>query len=54
MRQEFESLGAVFYIEESSGPQNPLVSIVLRASKSAGAKGDIPQIKGFVHPLHQF
>jgi hypothetical protein len=23
------------------------------ASKSAGAKGDVPKICGFVHPLHQ-
>ena len=28
------------------------VSIVLKASKSAGAKGDVPKIYGFVHPLH--
>ena len=26
--------------------------IVLEASKSAGAKGDVPKICGFVHPLH--
>ena len=25
--------------------------IVLEASKSAGAKGDVPKICGFVHPL---
>ena len=24
----------------------------LEASKSAGAKGDVPKICGFVHPLH--
>ena len=29
------------------------VHIVLEASKSAGAKGDVPKICGFVHPLHQ-
>ena len=29
-----------------------LVHIVLEASKSAGAKGDVPKICGFVHPLH--
>ena len=29
-----------------------LVHIVLEASKSAGAKGDVPKICGFVHPVH--
>ena len=43
---------AVFSIEESSGPQNPRVLIVLTDSKSAGAKGDVPMFYGFVHPLH--
>ena len=28
------------------------VHIVLEASKSAGAKGDVAKICGFVHPLH--
>ena len=28
------------------------VHIVLEASKSASAKGDLPKICGFVHPLH--
>ena len=28
------------------------VHIVLEASKSVGAKGDVPKICGFVHPLH--
>ena len=28
------------------------VHIVLEASKLAGAKGDVPKICGFVHPLH--
>ena len=28
------------------------VRIVLEASKSAGAKGDVPKIFGFMHPLH--
>ena len=28
------------------------VHILLEASKSAGAKGDVPKICGFVHPLH--
>ena len=27
------------------------VHLVLEASKSAGAKGDVPKICGFVHPL---
>ena len=27
------------------------VHIVLEASKSVGAKGDVPKICGFVHPL---
>ena len=30
------------------------VHIVLEASKSAGAKGGVPKICGFVHPLHPF
>ena len=33
-------------------PQNLRVSTELKASKSAGAKGDVPKISGFVHPLH--
>jgi len=37
---------------KSYGPQNLQVSIVPKASKSAGAKGDVPKIYGFVHPLH--
>ena len=28
------------------------VHIVIEASKSAGAKGDVPKICGFMHPLH--
>ena len=28
------------------------VHIVLQASKSAGAKGDVPKFCGFVNPLH--
>ena len=39
-------------IEESTGPQNLWVTIVLKTSKSAGAKGDFPKIYRFVHPLH--
>ena len=41
MRQEFGSAGAVCSIKESSGPQNQRVHIVLKAAKSAGAKGDV-------------
>ena len=44
MRYEFGSAGAVCSIKESSGPQNQQVHIVLKASKSAGAKGDVPYI----------
>ena len=44
MHKEFGSAGAVCSIEESSGPQNPWLLIVLGASKSAGAKGDVPKI----------
>ena len=44
--------GAVCSIKESSGPQNQRVHLVLKASKSAGAKGDVPKISGCVHPLH--
>ena len=39
-------------ILESPGSQNQRVHIVLYDSKSAGAKGDVPKICGFVHPLH--
>ena len=31
-------------LEESSWPQNIPISTVLKASKSAGAKGDVPKI----------
>ena len=44
-------MGAVCSIEESSGSQNPEVAIVLKALKSAGAKGDVPKIRGFVQPF---
>ena len=47
--REFETAGAVCSIEESSGLQNPKVSTVLKASKSGGAKGDVPKIYRFVH-----
>ena len=52
MRWEFGSAGAVCSIEESSGPQNLRVSIVLKASRSASTKGDVPSIYGFVQPVH--
>ena len=52
MHYDFGSAGAVFSIKESSAPQNQRVHIVLKASKSAGAKGDVPEVCGFVHPLH--
>ena len=42
--------GAVCLIEESSGHQNLQFSI---ASKSAGAKDDVPKIYGFVNSLNQ-
>ena len=48
----FGSAGAVCSIKESCGPQNQRVHIVLKASKSACAKGDVPKICGCVHPLH--
>ena len=44
---------SVLCIEESSGSKNlrvSIVSIVLKASKSEGAKGDVPKFYGFVHP----
>ena len=41
MRYDFGSVGAVCFLEETSGPPNPRVPIVLRTSKSAGAKGDV-------------
>ena len=40
---------SVQHMPENSGSENP---IVLRASKSAGAKGDVLKIYGFVHLLH--
>ena len=43
---------SLFYVEESFGHQNPRVSIVLKALKSEGSKGDVPKIYGFVHPQH--
>ena len=52
MHYEFGPADAVYSIEESSGPQNLRVSMVLIASKSGGAKGDVAKIYGFVHPLH--
>ena len=44
MRYEFGSAGAFCSIKESSGPQNQRVHIVLKGSKSAGVKGDVPKI----------
>ena len=57
--QKFGSAGAVCSIEENSGSQNMQVSIVLKASKSTGAKGDVPKFYGFMHiapaaPMLQF
>ena len=52
MCQEFGSAGAGAVY--SLGFQNQRVHIVLEASKSAGAKGDVPKICGFVHPLHPY
>ena len=52
MRQEFGSAGAVCSKKDISGPQNQRVHIVLKTSKSAGAKGDVPKNCKFVHPLH--
>ena len=46
-------MGAVCSIDESSGPQILRFSIVLKSSKSEGAKGDVPKIYGFMHPLHR-
>ena len=41
---EFGSAGAVCSIKESSGLQNQRVHILIKASKLAGAKGDVPKI----------
>ena len=46
--------GAVCSIEESSGPQNLWVPIVLKASKYVGVKSYVPKINEFVHLLHPF
>jgi hypothetical protein len=40
-KKKFGSAGAVCFKEESSGPQNPRVPIVLKATKSTGAKGNV-------------
>ena len=42
----------VQFVLESFGPQNLLVSIVPKASKSVDEKGDVPKFFGFVYPLH--
>ena len=44
MRWKFGSAGAVCSIKESSGHQNQWVHIVLKVSKSADAKGDVPRV----------
>ena len=54
MHEEFGFAGAVCSIKESSEPPNQGVHVVLKTSKSAGAKGDVPKICGCVHPLHPF
>ena len=43
--------GCSLFYGKNSGPQNPRVSIVLKASKSTGAKGDVPKIYWFLHLL---
>ena len=53
MRYEFGSAGEVCCIEVSSVPQNLWVSILLKASKYKGAKGDITSIYKFLPLLHQ-
>ena len=50
IRNYFGTVDTVCSIEEISGPQYLRVSIVTRASKSMGAKVDVPKIYGFVHP----
>ena len=49
--QKNEPTNSFFYPEEL-WVSKQRVHIVLEASKSAGAKGDVPKICGFVHPLH--
>ena len=39
---------------EQNPPQGGDPRVALKASKSAGAKGDVPKICGCVHPLHPF
>ena len=50
MHLEFGSAGAVCLINDSTGLQNQRLHIVLKPSKSVGAKGDVQKICGFVHP----
>ena len=52
IHNQFGSAGAICCIEKRSGPKNLQVSIVLKAPTSAGAKGDVPKVYGFVHTLH--
>jgi hypothetical protein len=48
---EFGSAGAVYSIEESYGPQNLLVFILLKASKSADAKIDVFMVCALTAPM---
>ena len=43
---------SLFYRRELWASKSAGFNRVLEASKSAGAKGDVPKIYGFVHPLH--
>ena len=45
---DLRSADAGCTIDKSSGPQNPRVHIVLKTSKSSGAKGDVPKIYRFL------
>ena len=50
MRYEFGSAGAVCSIKESSGTQNQRVHIVLKASKSVGARTRRSLVHRLLHP----
>ena len=39
-------------MSQRSAGAHSIYTIVLKASKSAGSKGDVPKICGFVNPLH--
>ena len=45
--------GCSLFYRRSSRSQNSRILIVLKASYSAGAKGDVTKIYGFVHQLHR-